>query len=312
LSNSSAKIGLLMDSCGVCYAENISCVGMLDHGIVLTNNSFLCEINSCKIGGTGKSGILIKNLDKGGRGGDWVPSLVTNCIVYACGKGIETNRSLVVNITDCQVYQTKSHGFHVHSRSNSVLISGCRTFQVTGKAVYVDDSHEINISSNIFCWHTEEGIVLNNVIWGTVTGNNVIDNGSINLFDPDEDIFIKAHPERPHIKNPKANQEIPVYNGIYLKNGTKGVTVTGNAIFNWPAVPPMKYGIEEDETCLSNNISSNNINYCKEGGISSKGKETVVEANRSYIEQPYLGKGIKKYHYFDTRLMEEFISEINK
>ena len=140
----------------------------------------------------------------------------------------------------------------------------------------------------------------------------MIDNGSINLFDPDDDVFIKADPERPHIKNPNANQEIPNYNGIYLKNGTKGITVTGNAIFNWPAVPPMKYGIEEDETCFSNNICSNNINYCKEGGVSSKGKETVVNANRSYIEQPYLGKGIKKYHYYDTRLIEEFISEMNK
>ena len=166
-SNIFAKIGVLVDSCGVSSVENVSCVGMREHGVVLSNNSFLCEVNGCKIGGTGKSGILIKNLEEGGRGGDYVPSLVTNCIVYACGKGIECERSLVVNITDCQVYQTKSHGFYIHSKSNSVIISGCRTFQITGNAVNVDESHEINISSNIFCWHTEEGIVLNNVIWGT-------------------------------------------------------------------------------------------------------------------------------------------------
>ena len=311
LDNISAKIGVLVDSCGDSYVEDVSCIGMQDHGIVLSNNSFLCEIRGCKVGGTGKSGILIKKLDKGGRGGDWVPSLISNCIVYACGKGIECQRSLVVNIIGCQVYQTKSHGFHIHSVSNSVIISGCRTFQITGNAVNVDKSHEINISSNIFCWHTEEGIVLDDVTWGTISGNNVIDNGSINLFDPDEDPYIKTDPERPHTKKPSDLKNIPIYNGIYLKNETKGLTVTGNAIFNWPAVPPMKYGIEEDATCFSNNITSNNINFCKEGDISAKGDKTNVEANCSFIDQPYLGKASRMRHFFDPRLMEEFIHEVN-
>lgn len=309
-SNKSAKTGIVIDSCGDVTVEDITCVGMQDHGIVLKNNSFLSEIRGCKIGGTGKSGILVEKLDKGGRGGDWVPSLISNCIVYACGKGIETSRSLVVNITDCQVYQTKGHGFHIHSKSNSVIISGCRTFQVTGNAVNVDESHEINISSNIFCWQTEEGIVLNKVMWGTVAANNIIDNGSINLFDPSEDSLIKADLKRPFIKSPSENQEIPLYNGISLLNETKGVTVTANAIFNWPIVPPMQYGIEEDTTCFSNLISGNNINFCKEG-ILSQGEKTIVESNQVYAEQPYYGKAAEKYQYFDTRLMEEFIEEIN-
>jgi hypothetical protein len=310
LSNLSAKTGILIDSCGDVTVEDITCLGMQDHGIVLSNNSFLSEIRGCKIAGTGKSGILVEKLDKGGRGGDWVPSLISNCIIYACGKGIETSRSLVINITDCQVYQTKGHGFHIHSKSNSVIISGCRTFQVTGNAVNVDDSHEINISSNIFCWQTEDGIVLNKVMWGTVSANNIIDNGSINLFDPAEDSLIKADYKRPFIKSPAENQEIPLYNGISLLNETKGVTVTANAIFNWPVVPPMQYGIEEDVTCFSNLISGNNINFCKEG-ILSRGEKTIVETNQVYAEQPYYGKAGEKYQYFDTRLMQEFIEEIN-
>jgi len=320
LSNVSARIGVQIDSCGLTSVEKVTCIGMQEHGIVLSNYSFLCTIDACKIGGTGKSGILIKNLFKGGRGGDWVPSQVSNCIVYACGKGIECLKSLVINISDCQVYQTKSHGFHIHTQSNAVLVTGCRTYQITGGSVVVENSHEINLSSNIFSWSTEEGIILNNVRWGSVVGNNIIDIGSVNLFDPEEDSLIKADPKRPFVKKYVPGQEITNYTGILLKNQTMGITITGNSIFNWHVAPPMRYGIEEDTSCVSNLISSNNINYCIEG-ISANGKETLVKNNKIYAEKPFYRvnsnkpfiKGIiKDYQYFDTRLIQEFINEINK
>ena len=35
-----------------------------------------------------------------------MPNLVTNCIVYGGGAGIECNHALVVNIVACQAYLT--------------------------------------------------------------------------------------------------------------------------------------------------------------------------------------------------------------
>lgn len=319
LSNVSAKVGIQIDSCGLTNVENISCIGMQEHGIVLSNCSFLCTVNSCKVAGTGKSGILVNGLFRGGRGGDWVPSKVSNCIVFACETGIECIKSLVINISDCQIYQTNQYGFYIHSESNAVQLTGCRTYQITGKSILVEDSHEINLCGNVFSWSTEEGIILSNVKWGVVVGNNLIDNGSVNLFDPSEDPFIKADPKRPYMKKPKTAEEIKNYTGIVLKNKTMGVTITGNVIYNWPAIPPMKYGVEEDESCFSNNISSNNINYCTIEGVSSKGKETRVNDNQVYTEMPHFRVNsdkpfdsavIRDYQLFDTRLIKEFIDEI--
>lgn len=319
-SNDSAKIGILIDDSGSVVVDNVSCIGMRGHGIVLANNSFLCTINSCRVAATGKSGILIKDLFKGGRGGDWVPSQVSNCIVYASGKGIECEKSLVINISDCQIYQTEGHAFHIHSESNSVMITGARTYQITGSSVLVENSHEINLSGNVFSWSTEDGIILNDVKWGAIAGNNIIDNGSINLFDPDTDPFIKADNRRPFAKDVDASVIVPNYNGITLKNKTMGIAITGNSIYNWHVVPPMKHGIEEDSTCFGNNFSANNINYCVREGIASQGKESLIGENVIYTDEAYYRLNSqkpgtrerpRKYQYFDTRLIRTFIQEIN-
>lgn len=306
-----AKTGILIDHSGDCTVRDVFITGMQQYGILLTNDTFLSEVRSCKIAGVKGSGIALKNLQRGGRGGDFVPNLVTNCIVYNSGIGIECDNAIVVNLVACVVYQTHQFGFYIHKQSNSVLISGCRTFQITGDAVRVDSSHEINISSNTFCWHTNHGIVLSNVAWGTVTGNNVIDNGSINLFDSDKDSLIMLDEKRPFTKV-HGNEDIPLFNGIHLISGTRGVTITANAIFNWPVCPPMQYGIQEEKTCLNNLISSNNINYCKKGGILSEGKNTQVATNKIYLEEPYVKMNTLRYQFFDTRLMEAFMKEINQ
>lgn len=308
--DSAGRVGICIDHSGNCTISDVLIVGMRDNGIVLCNHSFLCEVRGCKIADVKGSGILLKDLNKGGRGGDFVPNLVTNCIVYASGVGIECNHALVANIVACEVYQADSYGFYIHNISNSVLVSGCRTFQISGEAIRVDGSHEINISSNIFCWHTGHGIVLNNVRWGTVTGNNVIDNGSINLYDRKKYPFIKEG-KRPMGEIHNNPDSLPRYNGICLTSGTAGITVSANAIFNWAVAPPMEFGILEDPTCFSNIITSNNINYFKNKAVFSQGKETEL-ANNIGKEIPYMGKLRGNMQFFDTRLIEEFIKEMNK
>ena len=305
-----AKIGILIDHGGDCQVEDVLVVGMRKYGIELSNNSFLCEIRGAKVANAGVSGIFLHKLARGGRGGDYVPNLITNCIVYGGNRGITCDEALVINIVGCQVYQTASYGFHIRNGSNSVLLSGCRTYQISDDAVVVEASHEINISSNIFCWHTGHGLVLRNVLWGTVTGNNIIDSGSINLFDPQEDSLI-ASGDRPFTKRPEEDRTISLYNGIVIASGSKGLTVSSNAIFSWPVVPPMRYGIAEDSTCFSNLITANNINFCQQGDILSQGKETEVANNVSYIEEPHYGKRSQKFQYYDTRLLDKFVEEIN-
>lgn len=307
----SAKTGISIENSGDCTVKDVFVMGMQEYGILLTDDTFLSEVRGCKIAGVKGSGIALKKLQLGGRGGDFVPNLITNCIVYNSGIGIECDNAIVANLVGCVVYQTHKFGFFIHSESNSVLISGCRTFQITGEAVHVDASHEINITGNTFCWQTGHGIVLNNVKWGTVSGNNVIDNGSINLFNPAEVKLEMRGEKRAFTKKVENDKDFPLFNGIYLKSGTKGITISGNAIFNWPVCPPMQYGIEEDETCFTNIISTNNINYCKKDGVLSKGKQSQAVNNVMYLKAPHIGTPKSEYQYFDTRLMETFMKEID-
>ncbi len=181
------------------------------------------------------------------------------------------------------MFETKDIGFHIRNVSNSVLVSGCRTFQIDNDAICVENSHEINISSNIFCWHRGNGIVLRDVTWGSINANNVIDTG--------------------------VNKQMV---GILMENKTKGLQVTGNSIFNWPGHHPMSVAIKEDSSCMNNQIIANNINHCNVD-ISSEGKGTMVQNNISETKQPYLGKPGSLHEDFIKRdRLESFISEIKK
>ncbi len=284
--NERARCGVVLESVGVSTVRDVLCIGLQERGIWLRRNSFLCEVRGCKIGGAGKSGIFLDGLAGKGRGGDFVPNLVTNCIVYAGGTGIEANHTIVANIVGCEVFQSGGPAFHIHTQSNSVLVSGCRSFQIQDDAVRVEESHEVNISSNIFCWHVGHGIVLRGAIWGTITGNNVIDTGSINKGLPPGEL-----PESIELKN-----------AIYL-SGTQGIGVTGNTIFNWPAAPPMLHGIFEDAACRNSIFTSNNINYAKKDVV-SLGQGSKANANVSYLPEPFVGRHPAWLQTFDPHLME--------
>lgn len=256
-----AQTAILLDDCGDSTIENIYCNGFSKYGIWVRNNSFLCEVRGCRLADCGESAIYFDNLAHGGRGGDFVPNLISNCIIYGGKKGIECNRTIVLNIVATEIFQTEDMAFLIRNTSNSVLISGCRTFQIGTDAVVVDNSHEINISSNIFCWQRGNGIVLRRVSWGSISSNNVIDSG------------VRHHQS--------------YKTGIILEKETKGIQIVGNAIFNWGDQVPMNIAIKETSDCSKNIIMGNNINYCTEADIIAEGKDSLIENNASEIKTAF-------------------------
>lgn len=298
-SDAHAKNGIILDHCGDSVIRDVYAVGMAEHGIWIRNNSFLCEVRGCKFADIAGSAVLMEKLAKGGRAGEYIPNLITNCIAYGGGKGFECKRSIVLNIVACQVYQSKGVAFYVGSSSNSVLISGCRTFQIQDHAVVVEKSDEINITSNTFCWHIGHGILIKNINWGTITGNCIIDSGSVNPYSNEhKNMYVPVNIDiKPHLRN-----------GIHIAGLSKGLTITGNAIFNWIVAPPMQYGIREEKECMNNLIVANNINYFDKAGILSEGLNTEVHNNNSTKEnnrEPE--KTTEKLQVFDVRLIDKFI-----
>jgi hypothetical protein len=190
--------------------------------------------------------------------------MISDLTIYGGGHGIECNYAIVVNITGCQIFQTKGYGIYLHTVSNSVLVTGCRTFQIEIDAILVEDSHEINISGNIFCWHRGHGLILKNVTWGTITANNIIDSG-VRAGDGVE------------------------RNGIVMSEETRSIQVTGNAIFNWGDQVPMMYGIVEGEKCSLNTIAFNNINFFTKDAVLSGGKGTLIKDNQVKGPDAWIG-----------------------
>lgn len=56
-----------------------------------------------------------------------------------------TNR----HIANCVANQTRGPAYLLTDKSNSVLITGCRSFQIEDDAVRVDGSHELTIAGLI-------------------------------------------------------------------------------------------------------------------------------------------------------------------
>lgn len=309
--NNGSKTAIIFNDCGDCVIDGLYIVGMKENGILFENNTFLSEVKNCRIAACANSAVLFEDLNAKGRAGDFVPNNISNCIIYQGNYGIVCSNAIVVNISDVTVFQSKNIAFNIIKKSNSVLITGCRTYQIQNDAVVVDDSHEINISSNIFCWTEGNGIILNAVKWGTVSANNVIDNGSINPYDPIKDGAIATEDFKKKLRSPEDRRSIK--SGILLQNTTKGISVTGNAIFNWPATPKMKYGITEDATCENNTITSNNVNFYSVADVSSLGKGTKASDNVGYGDQPYTGRiGIPGIQVFNVSLVEKFINDFWK
>jgi hypothetical protein len=285
--------GIILDACGDSRIGDVACLGFSDYGIMLCNSSYLCELLSCRCAGNGKANIFCKKLHRG-KYGDYIPNLLSNCMVYGGGVGIECEGSTVQNIVGCLAYQTGGPGFYFHGHSNSIVMSGCRTFQITGDAVVADNANELNCTGNIFCWATGNGIVVRNSDWGTICGNEVIDSGSYNTGLKDQSVKMADLPEKP-----------PLLIGIKLEK-VNSFTVTGNTIFNWGCAPRLLNGITEDNASSKNIICSNTINYHESEAVVSKGEGSVAENNVA-LDNPSRKAMNGNIQSFVPELTREFI-----
>lgn len=270
--NQKALVGMIIDASGEMKVRNVSAIGFADFGIWVRNHAFLCEISSCVLAGNGKVNLYLENMHAG-TFGNFIPNLIANCTIFGGGKGIECNHVIVLNIVGCSIYQTNGTGIHLHSQSNSVLVSACRTFQITGDAMVLEgNTHEVNMTGNIFCWSTGHGIVVRHSAWGTITGNNIIDIGSCN---PGGKNFTTRFADM--------KEEIPLKNGISLVQ-TRGFTISSNTIFNWNLAPKMRFGIHEDNKSFKNIITGNNVNFTFEDSVLAEGTESLVRDNVSLAD----------------------------
>jgi hypothetical protein len=255
-------------------------------------------VRGCSLAGNGKAGIFLDR-HRRGKFGDFIPNLITNCIVYGGGKGIDCFGTTVLNIVACCVYQTGDIAFHVHDVSYSVLISGCRSFQIGSHAVVAENNGEFNLSSNIFCWHTGHGVVVKDCGWGTICGNEIIDSGSYNPGTVDFATRIDAVPP-----------DVPLYNGIDLSD-SRGFNISGNTVFNWPQARKMQVGIREDKGCYDNNIVGNTVNYFEKAGILAEGTGTRVSDNMIEADRPYHGNpNGEMIQSFQAELTSQFIDSL--
>ncbi len=295
--NAEASVaGIVVEDAMNCQVRDVFAAGFGQYGIWVRNNSFLCEVSGSTLAGNRRANLYMVDMDMG-RYGDFVPNLVSNCIIYGGGKGIECSKTIVLNIVGCAVYQTGDVAYHLHSRSNSVAVTGCRSFQIIGPAVLVEDTHELNLTGNIFCWHTDHGVIIRDCFWGTISGNNVIDSGSYNTG-------AKNFTE----KMADAGADAPNMNGIRLE-GARGFNVTGNTIFNWSVCPPMRDGIHEDADSFNNTITGNNVNYYEEEAVHAEGKDTEVRNNVGYGDRAYDGMSTEFMQTFRPDLTARFIEE---
>ena len=250
-------IGVLLTECGDCEVRGVYARDFDGYGIVLERNCFVNKVTGCTTSGNGKAGTLIKDT-KRGRGGDWTPNLILGCTsIGEAGHGVELEFAICTNIVGCQVYQPGGHGFYFHAESNSTCLTGSRVYQGSQNGILVENSHELNVSSNIICWNKGHGIELSYVVWGTVSANNFIDNGG------------------------RTQQRY----GIYIHTDTHSVEVTANAIFNWEGHKPMLGGIHEAADCAHNQITNNTINYYTGEAVTSLGRGSVAANNLGVAEK---------------------------
>jgi hypothetical protein len=289
--------GVVLASCGDCRVRDVLALGFARYGVWIRSSSFLCEVRGCQLVDNREANLFLDTLREG-RAGDYIPNLVTNCMIYGGGRGIECKSAIVVNIVACAVYQTSDTAYYLHEDSNSVVLSGCRSFQISGDAVVVEDSHELNITGNIFCWHTGHGIVVRDSFWGTIAANEIIDTGSYNTGQRDR---TSTHEDVP--------ADFENRDGIRL-SGVRGYHVGGNTVFNWGVAPPLAVGIREEERCLKNQIVNNNINWFRDADVISRGEGSTCEGNVSHVE-PYRGRwereGKLALQTFNTGLTRAFI-----
>jgi hypothetical protein len=295
-----AAAGIVLDACGECKLHGLFCAGFGEYGIWLRNSSFLCEISGCSLAGNRKANLYLDTL-RTGQYGNFIPNLVTNCVIYGGGKGIECQRAIALNIVACTVHQTQSSAFHIHSRSHSVAISGARSYQAGGDAVLIENSHEFSLTGSVLCWHTGHGVAARDACWGTIAGNQIADSGSYNPGGPDRALTFAALPP-----------DLPLHNGIDLRS-VRGYQISGNTIFNWGVAPPLGCGVYEDDRSFKNSIVGNSVNFYAHAAVRSAGKDSIARDNLAHAEQPYndMQTAIdaqRKVQSFDPALTERFIA----
>ncbi len=276
--------GVVIDNSGACRVSKVKVQGFRDHGLWLRNNSFLCEIVSSEFVDNGVANVFCEKLREGGRGGNYLPNLFSSCRLYGGQRGFVMTHALVVNVVGCLVSHTRGTAFELSAHSNSVQITGCRTYQIGGDALTTHDSHELNASSNIFSWHRGNGIVLSESSWITVTGNNVIDTG---------------------VRDPGGQLKT----GLVVGSNSTAVLVSNNNIFNWGDQPKMAHGITEDATCSMNQFIGNNINYFAGEAVRSEGRGTVATDNVSHGPKAFKSDGLPPFPDFTLDSIETFIRE---
>lgn len=256
--------GVVLDGCGNSVVRDVFCAGFGQYGVWLRGSSFLCRASGCSLAGNARANLLLDEL-RTGPYGSYVPNVISDCICYGGGIGIECRRAIAVTITGCVIHQSHGPAYHVHTRSNGVALIGSRSYQISSDAVVVERSDEITLSGNTLCWHSGSGIVVRDSTWGTITGNQIVDTGS---------------PPIPDGAGPALQDGIRLY-------GTSGYQISGNTIFNWSIAPPLRYGVWEDEHSVKNSVLGNSVNYYVAAAVLAQGRDTISRDNQGYAERPY-------------------------
>lgn len=291
-----ARQAIVLDGAGDCKVRQMWITSFAEYGVYLKNSCYLCQVSDSTICGNGVSNVYLHKCVEG-EYGDYVPNTLSHLTIYGGGKGVELNNAVVVNIVACSCYHTTGMGFHIHDWSNSITLTGCRTFQILGNALVAQKANELNLSGNIFCWHTEDGLVLKDCRWGTITGNEIIDSGSYNAGGQ-------------NLKTKMDSVEVPeLYSGMILED-TRGFHLGGNAVFNWDVAPRMKHGIVERPCSKKNVIVHNNINFYTEAPLVCEGEESIVKDNICEPEIYLKANQDKIIQTFRTELTQKLIDEM--
>ena len=257
-SNDSSS-AILLERTSFTTVRNVYAADFSGYGFWLKDDSFACKFENNYTSGNDRAGTMIQGTQHGKtRGGRFVPNKIVGCYSYAeDGHGFEFYKAICQDIVSSVVYLAKGHGIYMRE-STSNLISGNRIFMGEKDGILIEDTYEMNISSNICGWNWGDNLTLNHCVWGTVSANEFIDAGG---------------------------REREGY-GIYMKRGTKAMQISGNAIFNWWDNQALTTGIYEGEDCLENQITDNVINYYKKSDVESLGENSVASNNLG-LPHPY-------------------------
>jgi hypothetical protein len=251
------------------------------YGIALQSNCFACTLQANLTVGNGSAGTFVGETHES-RGGLFAPNHIIGCYSYAeDGNGFGFQGSICQNMVGCVSYLASGHGIYMKD-STSNLISGCRVFMCFKNGMFMDDTYEVNISSSICGWNWWHNLEMNHAVWGVVSANEFIDAGGRGMFEESDGPELEQRTMGSVAEGGEPYQR----HGIYLHSGTRGLQVSGNAIFNWWGNQPMDCGIVETEDCEENQISENSINYYKDAGVKAEGAGTRVDANLE-VQRPY-------------------------